>query len=45
MRGGNDCILSGAGNDSLRADAGMDVCIGGVDGTDTFHPSCETQIQ
>ncbi len=41
---GNDCIVGGAGNDSLRGDQGTDVCIGGG-GTDTFHPSCETQIQ
>jgi Ca2+-binding RTX toxin-like protein len=41
---GNDCILGGGGNDLLRGDAGNDVCIGGP-GTDTFHASCETQIQ
>jgi Ca2+-binding RTX toxin-like protein len=46
MRGnsGNDCILGGAGNDSLRGDGGNDVCIGGA-GTDTFNSTCETQIQ
>lgn len=42
--GGNDCILGGGGNDTLRGDAGTDVCIGGP-GIDTFHASCETQIQ
>jgi Ca2+-binding RTX toxin-like protein len=42
--GGSDCILGGAGNDSLRGDGGTDVCIGGP-GTDTFHATCETQIQ
>lgn len=41
---GNDCILGGGGNDSLRGDGGTDVCIGGL-GIDTFHASCETQIQ
>ena len=42
--GGNDCILGGGSNDSLRGDGGTDVCIGGP-GTDTFHYTCETQIQ
>ena len=40
---GDDCILGG-GNDMLRGDGGTDVCIGGPD-TDTFHATCETQIQ
>jgi len=46
LRGGNgdDCILGGGGNDALRGDGGTDVCIGGP-GTDTFHASCEIQIQ
>lgn len=43
-RNGNDCILGGGGNDRLRGDGGTDVCIGGP-GIDTFHPTCETQIQ
>lgn len=42
--GGRDCILGGGGNDLLRGDAGNDVCVGGP-GADTFHASCETQIQ
>ncbi len=42
--GGDDCILGGGGNDNLRGSGGTDVCIGGP-GVDTFHPSCETQIQ
>jgi Ca2+-binding RTX toxin-like protein len=42
--GGRDCIHGGGGNDLLRGDAGNDVCIGGP-GVDTFHASCETQIQ
>ena len=42
--GGNDCILGGGGNDTLRGDTGNDVCIGGL-GTDSFHSTCETQIQ
>jgi Ca2+-binding RTX toxin-like protein len=41
---GNDCILGGGGNDLLRGDGGTDVCIGGH-GTDSFHATCETQIQ
>jgi hypothetical protein len=41
---GDDCILGGGGNDTLRGDGGNDVCIGGP-GTDTFHATCETQIQ
>ena len=41
---GNDCIVGGAANDWLQGDSGTDVCIGGP-GTDTFHSSCETQIQ
>lgn len=41
---GDDCILAGDGNDSLRGDQNNDVCIGGA-GTDSFHPSCETEIQ
>lgn len=40
---GDDCILGGGGNDFLKGDQGNDVCIGGP-GTNTFHPSCETQI-
>jgi Ca2+-binding RTX toxin-like protein len=43
-RGGRDCVLGGGGNDLLRGDAGNDVCIGGP-GVDTFHTTCETQIQ
>jgi Ca2+-binding RTX toxin-like protein len=41
---GNDCIVGGGGNDALRGDNGTDVCIG-VPETDTFHATCETQIQ
>ena len=41
---GDDCIHGGGGNDTLRGDGGIDVCIGGP-GTDTFHATCETQIQ
>ncbi len=41
---GDDCILGGGGNDNLRGSQGTDVCIGGP-GVDTFHPTCETQIQ
>jgi Ca2+-binding RTX toxin-like protein len=41
---GDDCLVGGAGNDSLKGNAGSDVCIGGP-GIDTFHPSCEVQIQ
>ena len=41
---GDDRIVGCAGNDSLRGDNGADVCIGGG-GTDTFHSSCEVQIQ
>jgi Ca2+-binding RTX toxin-like protein len=41
---GNDCIHGGGGNDALRGDGGTDVCIGGP-GTDSFHATCETQIQ
>ena len=46
LRGGadRDCIPGGAGNDVLRGDAADDVCIGGP-GVDTFHTTCETQIQ
>jgi Ca2+-binding RTX toxin-like protein len=46
LRGGNgdDCIHGGGGNDTLRGDGGTDVCIGGP-GTDSFHATCETQIQ
>jgi len=43
-RGGADCLVGGAGNDFLRGDGGRDVCLGGP-GADTFHVSCETQIQ
>ena len=43
-QGGNDCIVGGGGNDTLRGDNGIDVCIGGP-GTDSFHATCETQIQ
>ena len=39
---GNDCILGAGGDDSIRGEQGIDVCIGGP-GTNTFHPSCETQ--
>lgn len=42
--GGNDCIVGGGGNDTLRGDGGIDVCIGGP-GVDSFHISCEVQIQ
>ena len=38
-----DASLRGM-NDALRGDNGTDVCIGGP-GTDTFHATCETQIQ
>jgi Ca2+-binding RTX toxin-like protein len=41
---GNDCIHGGGGNDTLRGDGGTDVCIGGP-GTDSFHATCETQLQ
>jgi len=44
VRNGDDCIIGGGANDSLRGDAGTDICIGGL-GMDVFHPSCETQIQ
>lgn len=44
IRGRNDCILGGGGDDFLRGDGGIDVCIGGP-GLDTFDPSCETQLQ
>ena len=40
---GDDCILGGGGNDAIRGEQGMDICIGGP-GSNTFHPSCETQI-
>ena len=41
----DDCLVGGAGNDRLNGGPGTaDVCIGGP-GTDTFHASCETQIQ
>ncbi len=41
---GNDCIHGGGGNDTLRGDGGTDICIGGP-GIDSFHATCETQIQ
>ncbi|MGH2994723.1 MAG: hypothetical protein ACRDN6_05360 [Gaiellaceae bacterium] len=41
---GDDCVLGGGGDDTLRGEQGSDVCIGGP-GTDSFHASCETQIQ
>ena len=41
---GDDCILGGRGDDFLKAEQGNDICIGGA-GSDTFHPSCEMQIQ
>ncbi len=41
---GADCILGGGGDDYMKAGPGNSVCIGGP-GTDTFHPSCKTQIQ
>ncbi len=41
---GDDCIVGGGGNDTIKGEQGIDVCIGGP-GTDSFHPSCETQIQ
>ena len=40
---GDDCILGGGGDDAIRGEQGTDVCIGGP-GSNTFHPSCETQI-
>jgi Ca2+-binding RTX toxin-like protein len=40
----NYCFLGGGGNDSIRGEQNTDVCIGGS-GTDSFHPSCETQMQ
>lgn len=43
-RGGADCLVGGGGNDFLRGDGGTDICIGGP-GADTFHLSCDTQIQ
>jgi Ca2+-binding RTX toxin-like protein len=42
--GGDDCLLGGAGDDFLRGNGGNDVCVGGP-GLDTFHSTCETQIQ
>jgi Ca2+-binding RTX toxin-like protein len=41
---GDDCLVGGGGNDRLTGNAGSDVCVGGP-GTDTFHASCEVQIQ
>jgi hypothetical protein len=41
---GNDCILGGGGDDRFRGEQNTDVCMGGP-GTDSFHPSCETQLQ
>jgi Ca2+-binding RTX toxin-like protein len=41
---GNDCILGGGGDDTLKADPGSDACIGGPV-TDSFHNSCELQIR
>jgi hypothetical protein len=41
---GDDCILGGGGADSLKGEQDIDVCIGGP-GTDSFHQSCETEIQ
>ena len=41
---GSDCIVGGPGNDVLRGNSGQDVCIGGP-GVDSFHQSCEVQIQ
>lgn len=41
---GDDCLVAGGGADSLRGGPGFDVCIGGP-GVDTFHPTCEVQIQ
>lgn len=41
---GDDCILGGGGNDSIKGEQDVDVCVGGPD-TDSFHPSCETEIQ
>lgn len=43
-KGGDDCILGGGGDDSLNGGLGYDVCVGGP-GSDSFHPSCEVQIQ
>ena len=43
-RQGDDCILGGGGADSLRGGPGFDVCIGGPE-VDTFHPTCEVQLQ
>lgn len=41
---GNDCIVGGDGDDKIRGEQGEDVCIGGP-GADSFHQSCETEIQ
>jgi Ca2+-binding RTX toxin-like protein len=41
---GDDCLVGGAGDDNLKGNAGYDVCLGGP-GNDTFHQSCEVQIQ
>jgi hypothetical protein len=41
---GDDCILGGGDDDAIRGEQNTDVCIGGP-GNDSFHPSCETQIQ
>ncbi|HEX6230383.1 MAG TPA: hypothetical protein VF029_01565 [Actinomycetota bacterium] len=43
-RQGNDCILGGGGDDTLRGGPGFDVCVGGP-GADTFHNTCDTQLQ
>ena len=41
---GDDCIVGGGGDDKIRGEQDMNVCIGGP-GIDSFHPSCETQTQ
>ncbi|TFH34426.1 MAG: hypothetical protein E4G99_09525 [Anaerolineales bacterium] len=40
---GNDILLGQDGNDSLRGSQEIDICDGGP-GTDSGHPSCETEI-
>jgi hypothetical protein len=41
---GDDCIVGGGGDDNIRGQQDTDVCIGGP-GANSFHPSCETEIQ
>jgi Ca2+-binding RTX toxin-like protein len=40
---GNDILLGQDGNDSLKGSQDTDICDGGP-GTDSGHPSCETEI-